>query len=100
MGPDLRSPEMDFEFRKGFETARDGVRYAGEPFPVSEIGAVAVLAAPVDDDKGTRIGVVEALVSWQPIVREFQDEARREARATLVDARAGSCFPRPPAAAA
>ena len=85
MGPDLHSPEMDFEFRKGFETARDGVRYAGEPFGAAEIGTVAVLATPVVDAKGKRIGVVEALVSWQPIVREFQDEARREVRATLVD---------------
>ena len=93
VGPDLHSPEMDFEFRKGFETARDGVRYAGEPFPVGEIGAVAVLAEPVVDAKGNRIGVVEALVSWQPIVREFQDEARREVRSTLVDRRGRILFP-------
>ncbi len=93
VGPDLHSPEMDFEFRKGFETARDGVRYAGDPFPVGEIGAVAVLAEPVVDAKGNRIGVVEALVSWQPIVREFQDEARREVRSTLVDRRGRILFP-------
>jgi HD-GYP domain-containing protein (c-di-GMP phosphodiesterase class II) len=93
VGPDLHSPEMDFEFRKGFESARDGVQYAGAPLGVAELGAVAVLAAPVSDAKGTRIGVVEALVSWQPIVREFQDEARREVRATLVDRRGRVLFP-------
>ena len=75
VGPDIALPEMDFEFRKGFESARDGARYAGDPFGVEGLGAVAVLAAPVTDEKGARIGVVEALVSWEPIVREFQDEA-------------------------
>ena len=54
---------------------------------------MAVLAAPVTNEKGARIGVVEALVSWQPIVREFQDEARREVRATLVDRRGRILFP-------
>ena len=93
VGPDLKSPEMDFEFRKGFESARDGVRYAGDPFAVGEIGAVAVLAGPVTDEKGNRIGVIEGLMSWQPIVHEFQDEARREARATLVDRRGRILFP-------
>ncbi len=93
VGPDLRSPEMDFEFRKGFESARDGVRYEGSPIAVAELGAVAVLAQPVLDEKGTRIGVVEALVSWQPILREFQDEARREVRATLVDRQGKILFP-------
>ncbi|MFY9549511.1 MAG: HD domain-containing phosphohydrolase, partial [Thermoanaerobaculia bacterium] len=93
VGPDLSAPEMDLEFRKGFESARDGLRYAGDPFGVGQVGAVAVLAAPVVDAKGARIGVVEALVSWQPIVREFQDEARREVRATLVDRRGRILFP-------
>jgi HD-GYP domain-containing protein (c-di-GMP phosphodiesterase class II) len=93
VGPDLSAPEMDLEFRKGFESARDGRRYAGDPFGVGQFGAVAVLAAPVVDDKGVRIGVVEALVSWEPIVREFQDEARREVRATLVDRRGKILFP-------
>jgi putative nucleotidyltransferase with HDIG domain len=93
VGPDLHSAEMDFEFRKGFETARDGLRYAGEPVGVPEIGIVAVLATPVVDGKGQRIGVVEALASWQPIVREFQDEARREVRATLIDRTGRILFP-------
>ncbi len=93
VGPDVHSPDMDFEFRKGFETARDGVRYAGNPFAVVGVGTVAVLAQPVVDAKGTRVGVVEALVSWQPILREFEDEARREVRATLVDRRGKILFP-------
>ena len=93
VGPDLHSSEMDYEFRRGFESARDGVRYAGDPFGVAELGAVAVLAAPVVDEKGSRVGVVEGLVSWQPIVREFQDEGRRDAKATLVDARGRILYP-------
>ena len=36
VGPDIHSKEMDFEFRKGFESARDGVRYAGDPFGVRD----------------------------------------------------------------
>ncbi len=93
VGPDVRSPEIDFEFRKGFETARDGLRYEGSPFGVVGLGTVAVLAQPVADEKGARIGVVEALVSWRPILREFEDEARREVRATLVDRQGRILFP-------
>jgi len=93
VGPDVHSPEMDFEFRKGFESARDGVRYEGNPFPVPGLGTVAVLAQPVQDAKGSRVGVVEALVSWQPILREFEDEARREVKATLVDRQGKLLFP-------
>jgi putative nucleotidyltransferase with HDIG domain len=93
VGPDLHSKDMDFEFRKGFESARDGVRYTGDPFVVQELGTVAVLAAPVTDEKNTRIGVVEGLVSWQPIVREFQDELKRDAKATLVDAHGHVLYP-------
>jgi putative nucleotidyltransferase with HDIG domain len=93
VGPDVKSPDVDFEFRKGFESARDGLRYEGSPFPVVGLGTVAVLAQPVVDEKGTRIGVVEALVSWGPVLREFEDEARREARATLVDRQGHILFP-------
>ena len=93
VGPDVNSPDVDFEFRKGFESARDGLRYEGSPFPVVGLGTVAVLAQPVVDEKGARIGVVEALVSWGPILREFEDEARREARATLVDRQGHILFP-------
>ena len=93
VGPDVHSTDIDFEFRKGFESARDGVRYAGNPFAVVNVGTVAVLAQPVLDEKGNRVGVVEALVSWQPILREFEDEARREVRATLVDRQGKILFP-------
>ncbi|HYX20408.1 MAG TPA: HD domain-containing phosphohydrolase [Thermoanaerobaculia bacterium] len=93
VGPDVKSADVDFEFRKGFESARDGLRYEGSPFPVVGLGTVAVLAQPVVDEKGTRIGVVEALVSWGPMLREFEDEARREARATLVDRQGHILFP-------
>ena len=86
-------PEVDLEFRRGFESARDGARYAGSPFAAGDLGAVAVLAAPVEDAPGSRIGVVEALVSWQPVGSEFSDEARRDVRATLVDGRGRILFP-------
>jgi putative nucleotidyltransferase with HDIG domain len=93
VGADVHAPDIDFEFRKGFESARDGVRYAGDPFAVVNLGTVAVLAQPVLDAKGNRVGVVEALVNWQPILREFEDEARREVRATLVDRQGKILFP-------
>jgi HD-GYP domain-containing protein (c-di-GMP phosphodiesterase class II) len=93
VGPDVHSPDIDFEFRKGFESARDGVRYEGSPFAVVGLGTLAVLAQPVVDEKGVRVGVVEALVSWQPILREFEDEMRREVRATLVDRQGKLLFP-------
>jgi putative nucleotidyltransferase with HDIG domain len=93
VGADVNAADIDFEFRKGFESARDGVRYAGDPFAVVNLGTVAVLAQPVLDAKGSRVGVVEALVSWQPILREFEDEARREVRATLVDRKGKILFP-------
>ncbi len=93
VGPDVRSPDIDLEFRRGFESARDGARYVGSPFVAGVLGAAAVLAAPVEDDENKRIGVVEALVSWQPIVRELQDEARREVRTTVVDRQGRVLFP-------
>ena len=94
VGPDVRSPDIDLEFRRGFESARDGARYVGSPFVAGELGAASVLAAPVEDDTNKRIGVVEALVSWQPIVRELQEEARRrEVRTTVVDRQGRVLFP-------
>ena len=93
VGPNVQIPELDLEFRRGFESARDGARYVGSPFVAGDLGAVAVLAAPVENAPGSRIGVVEALVSWQPVTREFSDEARREVRATLVDGRGRVLFP-------
>ena len=93
VGPDVHSPQVDYEFRKGFEAARDGALYLGRPFHTPTLGHVAVLAAPVLDDSGGEIGVVEALVSWQPIVQEFRDEARREVKVTLVDRQGEALFP-------
>ncbi|MGH9363931.1 MAG: HD domain-containing phosphohydrolase [Thermoanaerobaculia bacterium] len=85
VGPDIRFPQADYEFRKGFESAREGVVYEGKPFAMPELGPVAVLARPVVDESHGDLGVVEALVSWKPLVQEFRDEARREVRATLID---------------
>jgi HD-GYP domain len=93
VGPDVRSTEIDYEFRKGFESARDGVLYQGKPFWMPELGPVAVLALPVLDEGNSRSGVVEALVSWQAISNEFRDEAHREVRVTLVDREGDVIFP-------
>jgi HD-GYP domain-containing protein (c-di-GMP phosphodiesterase class II) len=93
VGPDVRSAQLDYEFRKGFESARDGVLYQGKPFFLPELGPVAVLALPVVEDGNSRAGVVEALVSWQPIATEFRDEAHREVRVSLVDREGTVLFP-------
>lgn len=93
VGPEVNVPQADFEFRKGFESARDGALYEGKPFAVPQLGTVSVLALPVADSSGNRLGVVEALVGWQPIVREFADEARRDVRAVLVDREGRVLFP-------
>ncbi|HSS45474.1 MAG TPA: hypothetical protein VLO07_09050, partial [Thermoanaerobaculia bacterium] len=93
VGPDIRFPQADYEYRKGFESARDGVVYEGKPFAMPEVGPVAVLARPVVDESHGELGVVEALVSWQPLVQEFRDEARREVRATLIDRSGEVLFP-------
>ena len=93
VGPDVRSAEIDYEFRRGFESARQGVLYQGKPFWLPELGPVAVLALPVVDEASNRSGVVEALVSWQAISNEFRDEAHREVRVTLVDREGDVIFP-------
>ncbi|HSS44281.1 MAG TPA: HD domain-containing phosphohydrolase, partial [Thermoanaerobaculia bacterium] len=93
VGPDIRFPQADYEYRKGFESARDGVVYEGKPFAMPEVGPVAVLARPVVDESHGELGIVEALVSWQPLVQEFRDEARREVRATLIDRSGEVLFP-------
>lgn len=93
VGPDVRSPTLDYEFRKGFESARDGVLYQGKPFWLPELGPVAVLALPVIEGSNSHSGVVEALVSWQPIAIEFRDEAHREVRVSLVDREGKVLFP-------
>jgi putative nucleotidyltransferase with HDIG domain len=91
-GPASLPAEVEFEFRRAFESARDGAFYSGDPFEAAPLGAVSVLASPVSDGDGL-IGVVEALVSWEPIRREFADETRRDVRATLVDREGRILFP-------
>ena len=93
IGPDVHLPEVDFEFRRGFESARDGAVYQGRPFDLPPLGPVAVLALPVVGDAETRIGVVEALVSWKPIAEEFRDEGKREVRVTLIGREGNAIFP-------
>ena len=93
IGPDVHLPEVEFEFRRGFESARDGANYEGAPFDLPPLGPVAVLALPVLGDGGARIGVVEALVSWKPIAEEFRDEAKREVRVTLIGREGNAIFP-------
>jgi len=93
-GPETGLAAVDEQFRLGFEAARRGERYSGKPFWVPSLGTpVAVLAEPVADANGQRQGVVEALVSWEPILQEFRGEARREVRATLVDRAGAILFP-------
>jgi putative nucleotidyltransferase with HDIG domain len=91
-GPASLPTSVEFEFRRAFESARDGASYSGDPFDAAPLGAVFVLATPVSDQDGL-IGVVEALVSWEPIRREFADEARRDVRASLVDHQGRILFP-------
>ena len=91
-GPPTLPAQVEFELRRAFESARDGASYSGDPFEAAPLGAVSVLAVPVTDEDGL-VGVVEALVSWEPIRREFADEARRDVRATLVDPQGRVLFP-------
>ena len=93
VGPPVRLAQLDYEFRKGFEAAQEGGLYQGKPFQAPGLGHLSVIAAPVLDDQGGEIGVVEALVSWQPLVQEFLDEARRELKVTLVDRQGEALFP-------
>ena len=91
-GPPVLPSEVEFELRRAFESARDGAFYSGDPFEAGPLGPVSVIAAPVSDQDGL-IGVVEALVSWEAIRREFADESRRDVRATLVDRSGRILFP-------
>src|SRR5262249_26453744 len=93
VGPDVHLPEVDFEFRRGFESARDGAVYEGKPFDLPPLGPVAVLALPVLGEAETRLGVVEALVSWKPLAQGFRDEAHREVRVPLVGRDGSAIFP-------
>jgi putative nucleotidyltransferase with HDIG domain len=91
-GPASLPRAVEFEFRRAFESSRDGAVYSGDPFDAAPLGVVSVIAEPVSDRDGL-VGVVEALVSWEPIRREFVDESRRDVRATLVDRQGRILFP-------
>lgn len=91
-GPPVLPSAVEFELRRAFESARDGAFYSGDPFEAGPLGPVSVLAAPVSDEDGL-IGVVEAVVSWEAIRREFADESRRDVHATLVDRSGRILFP-------
>jgi putative nucleotidyltransferase with HDIG domain len=93
IGPEIRSPEVEYEFRKGFASARDGHSYEGKPFGTTEVGPVAVLAMPVDGEEGERLGVVEALVSWNEVSRQFREQAQQEVSVVLVDRSGRPFFP-------
>ena len=93
VGPAAHFPRTEFEFRKAFESARDGALYQGRPFSMPELGPVAVLAFPVGKEAHGILGVVEALVSWQAIAQDFQDEARRDVQARLIDREGRVVFP-------
>jgi HD-GYP domain-containing protein (c-di-GMP phosphodiesterase class II) len=86
IGPPNLPPSIDEEFRRGYLDARDGHRYSGNPvqakgFPAS----VVALAEPVMAESGENLGVVEGLVSWQPIERQIEDESRQEITVTVLD---------------
>ena len=93
-GADVRTPEVEAELQRGFEAARQGLRYSGNPFWIPLLGnPAAVLAQPVEDEKARRFGVVEALVSWEPILQQFLAEQQLKVRPTLVDRRGIVLFP-------
>jgi putative nucleotidyltransferase with HDIG domain len=86
IGPANLPPPIDEEFRRGYLAARDGRRYSGNPvqapgFPAS----VVALAEPVMGESGENLGVVEGLVSWQPIEKQIEDEARQQITVALLD---------------
>ncbi len=92
VGPDVGSFEIDYEFRKGFVSALDGVLYLGKPF-TTQLGPVAVLAVPVFDESRARSGVVEALVSWEAINGKFKDQAHQGVGVSLVDREGDVIYP-------
>jgi putative nucleotidyltransferase with HDIG domain len=86
IGPAKLPAVVDEEFRRGYLEAREGRRYSGNPvrapgFPAS----VVALAEPVMGESGENLGVVEGLVSWQPIERQIADEARQQITIALLD---------------
>jgi len=86
IGPPNLAPAIEQEFRRGYLEGRDGRRYSGNPVVAKGFpAAVVVIAEPVSGESGENIGVVEGLVSWQPIERQIDEEARQEITVTLLD---------------
>jgi putative nucleotidyltransferase with HDIG domain len=86
IGPKTLPPILEEEFRAGFLVARDGDRYSGKPIRAPGFPSSAVLLAePVLNEAGDNLGVVEGLVSWRPVERQIEEEARQEITVTLVD---------------
>jgi len=86
IGPHNLAPAIEQEFRRGYLEGRDGRRYSGNPVVAKGFpAAVVVIAEPVSGESGENIGVVEGLVSWQPIERQIDEEARQEITVTLLD---------------
>lgn len=88
IGPKNVSAALDAEFQNGFSAAIAGQHYSGRPLSAPGLdGPVALLAEPVLSDDNEVLGVVEGLVSWLPIERQIEEEARQEITVTLLDRR-------------
>jgi HD-GYP domain-containing protein (c-di-GMP phosphodiesterase class II) len=86
IGPAALPPSIEDEFRKGYLAGRDAQRFSGKPVLAAGFPSfVVVLSEPVVDETGLVLGVVEGLVSWLPIGRQMEEEARQEITITLLD---------------
>lgn len=86
IGPPNLPPAIEQEFRRGYLEGRQGHRYSGNPVQAKGFASgVVVIAEPVSGESGENIGVVEGLVSWQPIERQIDEEARQEITVTILD---------------
>jgi len=86
IGPPNLAPAIEQEFRRGYLEGREGRRYSGNPVVAKGFpAAVVAIAEPVSGESGENIGVVEGLVSWLPIERQIDEEARQEITVTLLD---------------
>ncbi|HWC64908.1 MAG TPA: HD domain-containing phosphohydrolase [Thermoanaerobaculia bacterium] len=86
IGPRNLPAAVEQEFRRGYLQGRDGQRYSGNPVQAPGFSSsVVVIAEPVAGESGENIGVVEGLVSWQPIERQIDEEARQEITVALLD---------------
>ncbi|HET7453327.1 MAG TPA: HD domain-containing phosphohydrolase [Thermoanaerobaculia bacterium] len=86
IGPRNLPPAVEQEFRRGYLEGRDGRRYSGNPVQAPGFSSpVVVIAEPVSGESAENIGVVEGLVSWQPIQRQIEEESRQEITVALLD---------------